>query len=186
MKLKTLGLVIASIALLFTACGAAPDSVTSDSLLSGAPASESNGVAMKSETIGNETWYHVETEAQLRAIADNDTTLAQNYIQHADITLTSEWISIGEDEHPFTGKYNGNGYVISGLYYPAGEKEYTGLFGYAKGGEMYNITLISPDTANANGTHNGAIVALCLGGGGAHDNAVLDEAPSERQACKAE
>lgn len=43
---------------------------------------------------------------------------------------------------------------------------------------MYNITLISPDTTNADGTHNGAIVAICLDGGGSHDNVVLDKKPS--------
>ena len=44
--------------------------------------------------------------------------------------------------------------------------------------EMYNITLISPDTTNADGAHNGAIVAICLDGGGSYDNTVLDKEPS--------
>lgn len=43
---------------------------------------------------------------------------------------------------------------------------------------MYNITLISPDTTNADGAHNGAIVAICLDGGGSYDNTVLDKEPS--------
>lgn len=138
------------------------------------PTAESDETDMRTEEIDGELWYHVKTEAQLRAIANNDTTLSQNYMQQADIELTLAWISIGNDEHPFTGKYNGNSYTISGLYYPEDEKEYSGLFGYSKGGEMYNITLVAPDLTNANGTHNGAIVALCLDDGGSHDNTILD------------
>ena len=173
MKLKSFCLAIAFVFILLTGCASAPGGLSSS-----APTSASIETDMRTEEIDNEIWYIVETESQLRSIADDDTMLAQNYIQQADIELTSEWISIGDDEHPFTGKYNGNGHTISGLRYPEGEKEYTGLFGYSKGGEMYNITLVAPDTTNANGTHNGAIVALCLDGGGSHDNTVLDEAPA--------
>lgn len=108
--------------------------------------SDNNDAVLKTETINNKTWYYIETEDQIRSIAYNDETLARNYIQQSDIELTSEWITIGDDEHPFTGIYNGNGYTISGLCYPVGEKKYTGLFGNSKGGEMYNITLLSPDT----------------------------------------
>ena len=178
MKFKIIGPVVMCVMLILTACNTVSENFESESKLSDVSASESNSADMKTETIDNETWYYIETESQLRSIADSDTTLAQNYIQHKDIELTSEWISIGDDEHPFTGKYNGNGYTISGIYYPIGEKKYTGLFGYSKGGEMYNITLISPDTTNADGNHNGAIVAICLDGGGSHDNVVLDKKQS--------
>lgn len=178
MKLKIIVPAVMAVMLILTACNTSSENPTSKSPLSDALASESMSTDMKTETIDNETWYYVETEAQLRSIADSDTALAQNYIQNTNIELTSEWISIGDDEHPFTGKYNGNGYTISGLCYPVGEKKYTGLFGYSKGGEMYNITLISPDTTNADGAHNGAIVAICLDGGGSYDNMVLDKEPS--------
>ena len=178
MKLKIIVPAVMAVMLILTACNTSSENLTSESPLSDALASESMSTDMKTETIDNETWYYVETEAQLRSIADSDTALAQNYIQNTNIELTSEWISIGDDEHPFTGKYNGNGYTISGIYYPIGEKKYTGLFGYSKGGEMYNITLISPDTTNADGAHNGAIVAICLDGGGSYDNTVLDKEPS--------
>ena len=178
MKFKIIGPVVMCVMLILTACNTVSENFESESKLSDVSASESNSADMKTETIDNETWYYIETESQLRSIADSDTTLAQNYIQNTNIELTSEWISIGDDEHPFTGKYNGNGYTISGLCYPVGEKKYTGLFGYSKGGEMYNITLISPDTTNADGAHNGAIVAICLDGGGSHDNVVLDKKPS--------
>lgn len=77
------------------------------------PTAESDETDMRTEEIDGELWYHVKTEAQLRAIANNDTTLSQNYMQQADIELTLAWISIGNDEHPFTGKYNGNSYTSS-------------------------------------------------------------------------
>ena len=122
MKFKIIGPVVMCVMLILTACNTVSENFESESKLSDVSASESNSADMKTETIDNETWYYIETESQLRSIADSDTTLAQNYIQHKDIELTSEWISIGDDEHPFTGKYNGNGYTISGIYYPIGEK----------------------------------------------------------------
>lgn len=122
MKLKIIVPAVMAVMLILTACNTSSENLTSESPLSDALASESMSTDMKTETIDNETWYYVETEAQLRSIADSDTALAQNYIQNTNIELTSEWISIGDDEHPFTGKYNGNGYTISGLCYPVGEK----------------------------------------------------------------
>lgn len=82
---------------------------------------------------------------QLRSIADSDTALAQNYIQNTNIELTSEWISIGDDEHPFTGNTTVMAtpfpvfaiLLVRKIYWP---------FRILKGWEMYNITLISPDT----------------------------------------
>ena len=114
MKLKIIVPAVMAGMLILTACNNSPlytssENLTSESPLSDALASESMSTDMKTETIDNETWYYVETEAQLRSIADSDTALAQNYIQNTNIELTSEWISIGDDEHPFTGKYNGNG-----------------------------------------------------------------------------
>lgn len=122
MKFKIIGPVVMCVMLILTACNPVSENFESESQLSDVSASESNSADMKTETIDNETWYYIETESQLRSIADSDTTLAQNYIQNTNIELTSEWISIGDDEHPFTGKYNGNGYTISGLCYPVGEK----------------------------------------------------------------
>lgn len=132
---------------------------------------------MKTETIDNETWYYVETEAQLRSIADSDTTLAQNYIQNTNIELTSEWILLVMMNIRLMGNTTVMAtpfpvfaiLLVRKIYWP---------FGYSKGGEMYNITLISPDTTNADGAHNGAIVAICLDGGGSYDNTVLDKEPS--------
>lgn len=103
MKFKIIGPVVMCVMLILTACNTVSENFESESKLSDVSASESNSADMKTETIDNETWYYIETESQLRSIADSDTTLAQNYIQHKDIELTSEWISIGDDEHPLQG-----------------------------------------------------------------------------------
>ena len=88
------------------------------------------------------TYYLVFDEAQLRAIGSGDAGLDKNYMQQADIQMTSkDWIPIGTMEHPFTGSYNGNGYEIRGLTMTDPGAELTGLFGAAKNAHIYNIIL---------------------------------------------
>lgn len=88
------------------------------------------------------TYYLVFDEAQLRAIGSGDAGLDKNYMQQADIQMSSEdWIPIGTMEHPFTGSYNGNGYEIRGLTMTDPDAELTGLFGAAKDAHIYNIIL---------------------------------------------
>ena len=87
MKLKIIVPAVMAVMLILTACNTSSENLTSESPLSDALASESMSTDMKTETIDNETWYYVETEAQLRSIADSDTALAQNYIQNTNIEL---------------------------------------------------------------------------------------------------
>ena len=55
---------------------------------------------------------NISNEAELRAIANN---LAGEYTLTADITVTSDWTPLGDNDHPFTGKLYGNGHVIKGI-----------------------------------------------------------------------
>ena len=74
--------------------------------------------------------------------------LTGKYILMNNIDLTNRnFIPIGTEEEPFTGIFNGNGYVISGLCID-GEYMYAGLFGYcrreyytADGVEQYQQTI---------------------------------------------
>lgn len=54
-----------------------------------------------------------------------------------DITLTGEWTPIGTETNPFSGSFDGDGYIISGLSihveFEGGERTWLGLFGYVNG-----------------------------------------------------
>ncbi len=67
-------------------------------------------------SINDKTWYLVETEDQLRAIAYYQDTLSRSYLQNADFYIKNVWTSIGTDIYPFTGEYNGNGFSMGPLY----------------------------------------------------------------------
>ncbi len=45
----------------------------------------------------------------------------------------SEWTPIGNEEHLYTGTFDGNGHTISGLYIDSSDNDYQGLFGYVSG-----------------------------------------------------
>ena len=97
--------------------------------------------------------------------------LDKNYIQVADINLESyaNWIPIGDRQslhsnNPFTGIYDGNGYIISNLTQTEGVHINTdrgtsygaGVFGYSEGAEFYNIIVDNVDLVASEGA--GAVV----------------------------
>ncbi len=53
------------------------------------------------------------------------------------------WTPIGNKSACFSGIYDGNGFVISNLYYNNIEQEYCGLFGGINNAKLKNITLVS-------------------------------------------
>lgn len=112
------------------------------------------------------TYYLGSDEAQLRAIGTGEYGMEQNYMQQADIQLsTNEWIPIGTWDNPFTGTFNGNGYEIIGLTMTNPDAEIIGLFGVAKdNAHIYNITLRDYDIMsagkNAANKSVGAILAI--------------------------
>ena len=59
-----------------------------------------------------ETATLISTEAELRAIAND---LAGEYALTQNITLTSDWDTIGSESAPFTGILDGRGFTISGV-----------------------------------------------------------------------
>ena len=79
----------------------------------------------------------ISTVEQLKAIKDVPNG---HYKLMADIDLSGEeWVPIGDDFKPFTGRFDGNGFEIRGLTITAQHK-YTGLFGINKG-TIENVTL---------------------------------------------
>ena len=70
----------------------------------------------------------ISNRAELEAIKNN---LSGTYHLTANIDLAgNEWIPIGDENSPFTGNFDGQGYVISNLTITEEGYMYYGLFGY--------------------------------------------------------
>ncbi len=123
---------------------------------------------METLNLKGTTYYLVQNEAQLRAIGTGKYGMEQNYMQQADIQLSSdEWTPIGTWENPFTGTFTGNGFEIKGLTMTDPNATIIGLFGVAKNAHIYNVTLRDYDIAsagkNVSGKSVGAILAIGQG-----------------------
>lgn len=104
---------------------------------------------MKTASVRNEKYYLIETEEDLRAIGNGSYSLSDNYMLNKDIILKKEWKAIGNEKHPFTGKFDGNGYTISNLTITDKKAKYIGLFGFVEGGTIHNVTLSEVDIESA-------------------------------------
>lgn len=97
--------------------------------------------------------------------------LGKNYILMKDLDETSHgydmyadsmvdggrgWLPIGTMDDPHTGRFFGNGHVISGLYIDRPDTDFVGLFGYSKGGMFANIGVI--DAYVVGGNYTGGLV----------------------------
>ncbi len=113
--------------------------------------------------------YQISTVGQLNAIRDNRNA---HYILTADIDLTTAtrdggilwnegkgWKPIGSTySDAFTGKFNGNGYTINGLFINRSGENGIGLFGFARNGTtIENVGLTNVDITG--GILVGGIVA---------------------------
>ncbi len=80
---------------------------------------------------------------------DLDFNDADSYSSVANMTIWTTgagWQPIGDSSNAFSGRFNGNGYTLSGLMISRGESEDVGLFGSAEGGaEITNVGLLSVD-----------------------------------------
>ncbi|MFD1174898.1 hypothetical protein ACFQ3W_01075 [Paenibacillus puldeungensis] len=126
---------------------------------------QKQSVTMKTSTIGKVKYYLVNDENDLRAIGKGNYPLSANYMLNHDIKLTKEWVPIGSEEHPFTGKFEGDGHVIDKLHIKSGKVKYAGLFGWVEGATIHNVTLTHLNiSAKAGGAKKsaGAIVAIAL------------------------
>lgn len=109
----------------------------------------------------------ISTPQEFMNIANN---LSGNYILMNDIDMTGiDYTAIGNEDNPFTGKLNGNGYKISNIedinyqrydnnYYPV-----IGLFGNISGGTVENL-IIKDLKIEDTGTENGRCIVGGLAG----------------------
>jgi len=93
--------------------------------------------------------YQIATLADLRLLSENSSLWNKSFIQTADIdaSTTSSWNSpagfspIGNGTIKFTGKYNGQQHIVSGLFINRPGTDFVGLFGFVTTGTIQNLGL---------------------------------------------
>jgi len=99
----------------------------------------------------------ISNRIELERIGTDSTTLAGKYLLIADIDLSgSPWTPIGASANPFTGTFDGNGHIISGLTIDSTSDKYPGFIGYIDTGTVKNLGLVNvyiynTDSNNGNG-----------------------------------
>ncbi len=125
-------------------------------------------------TAGNP--YQVATAADLNDVRNN---LSSNFVQTADIDLTSAttsggayynagkgWIPIrnSSDGNPFTGNYNGNGHIIIGLTISQSLGNnidgQTGLFAYCSGSTITDLGVVDANITGQNYNPTGILIGM--------------------------
>lgn len=96
-------------------------------------------LTLETTTVDNEEYYLLTTEDDLQAIG-TQYPLSGNYILDHDITLSDEWTPIGSPDEPFTGIFDGNGYIIDNLTVTR-KTDDMGFFGAAKGAVIRDLIL---------------------------------------------
>ncbi len=121
------------------------------SLLSEEPPTPAIGVFdTGTGTIGNP--YQISTAEQLNEVRNY---LSSYFVLMADIDLDiapynsgSGWLPIGTEEEPFTGTFDGNGYVVDGLFID--RLIHVGLFGFTVNSEIKNLGLTNANVKGKN------------------------------------
>jgi hypothetical protein len=109
--------------------------------------------------------YLIATADELNSIGYNQRLMDAHFKLINDIDLTGvDFYSIGADQYPFKGTFDGNGKIISNLTITG--EDYSGLFGYVKG-EHVNIKdlgLIDPNVYSEAGNSVGSLVGSLRNG----------------------
>lgn len=119
-------------------------------------ASEVENVAQT--TKGNTTTQYSSLAEALNAAKDGGTVeLLKN------VTLTSNWTTVGTETEPFKGTFDGKGYTITRLTIPTSDNEYMGFIGMLDGGTVKNVKFAS---VSVNGKDDvGTAVGRIINGG---------------------
>lgn len=100
----------------------------------------------------------IASATELAAITD----MTGSYKLTANITLNQDWTPIGTETEPFSGTFDGNGYVISGLNINQYASDNRGLFGYTSMATIMNLGVENANIRGRNGV--GTIVGNQRGG----------------------
>lgn len=107
-----------------------------------------------------DSYTEISTEQELLDLAGDDTKWGGNYVLAGDIQLTGGSFSpIGTETVPFSGKFSGNGHVLTNVKISAAG-DYIGLFGYNTG----TITYVGIESGEISGGNcTGSICGLNAG-----------------------
>jgi hypothetical protein len=110
--------------------------------------------------------FQITTPAELDAVR---TGVDKHYILMNDIDLNDvEWTPIGDEATPFTGTFDGNGKMISGLWIAQSDKPNVGMFGYVEGNyyiqSIRNLTLQLSDKGVTGFSDVGGMIGTLEGG----------------------
>lgn len=118
------------------------------------------------EATPNGDYYEIHNQGQLRWFADQVSNKGQTTINArlmASFAMDStEWTPIGTESNPFAGEFDGGGKTITGLKCTDKSKDYVGLFGYASGAAIQNVTV--QDSAFNGNEYIGAVCGYITGG----------------------
>ncbi|MCQ2202784.1 MAG: hypothetical protein MJZ27_11990, partial [Bacteroidales bacterium] len=104
------------------------------------PAKQVDGI-YEIDNVGKLYWFAEQVkkgETTINAKLTADIMVNEKY------SYSREWIPIGSSVNPFKGTFDGNGYVISGLYFnntSISSGQYIGLIGYANGATIKNVVV---------------------------------------------
>lgn len=114
--------------------------------------------------VENNSTIYISNQEELWDLAKrvNEGESFQNYtielINNIDLKCSEsrQWTPIGKnDEYAFKGVFNGNGFLISGMYISYNSENYSGLFGYVEDAKISNVTI--------NGNISGEYKAINVG-----------------------
>lgn len=110
-----------------------------------------NGTAAAPYQISNAAelyWFAQEVNndnAEINAVLTSDIKVNDSFLRAGQLfdLPENEWTAIGSAEHPFVGKFDGQGHTISGIYFVSNDEsaEQAGLFGYVSGATIKNVTI---------------------------------------------
>jgi len=94
-------------------------------------------------------WVSLHEENEVSGLSDLIFTVKNHpdlkYKLMYDIRLSGDWEPIGTWDVPFTGTFDGNGYIVSGMQIYNVKGEYAGFFGVVSGATIKNFTLEDVD-----------------------------------------
>ncbi|WP_317336791.1 GLUG motif-containing protein, partial [uncultured Ruminococcus sp.] len=97
------------------------------------------------KTKGDLYWFAEQINSgntDLDAVLVNDITVNTGTMSEST-RGAMEWTPIGNDSNKYTGTFNGQGHIISGLYFHDESAYYVGLFGYVgSGGKISNVGVV--------------------------------------------
>ena len=112
-----------------------------------APADAVETLANYAEPQKDGDWYLINSEEKLRWFANEvsvngQTTINARLTDNINVNNSPQWTPIGTETNPFTGKFDGCDFTITGLYIDDSSKDYVGLFGYVgENGTVKDVTL---------------------------------------------